>query len=85
MFYDWGGGLVWVAMPFSDEPDAGSIRAAVAELGGHATLLRASAPVRAATEVFQPETPGLAALTRRVKTSFDPNGVLNPGRMWAGV
>ena len=31
MFYDWAGGLLWVAMPFADEPDAGSIRAAVAE------------------------------------------------------
>ena len=29
MFYDWAGGLLWVAMPFGDEPDAGSIRAAV--------------------------------------------------------
>ncbi len=27
MFYDWAGGLLWVAMPFADEPDAGSIRA----------------------------------------------------------
>jgi glycolate oxidase FAD binding subunit len=24
-------------------------------------------------------------LTKRVKESFDPRGVLNPGRMWAGV
>jgi glycolate oxidase FAD binding subunit len=24
-------------------------------------------------------------LTKRVKESFDPKGVLNPGRMWAGV
>jgi glycolate oxidase FAD binding subunit len=85
MFYDWGGGLVWVAMPFEDEPDAGSIRAAVAELGGHATLLRAPAAVRAAVEVFQPEGSAIAALNKRVKDSFDPRGVLNPGRMWPGL
>jgi FAD/FMN-containing dehydrogenase len=24
-------------------------------------------------------------LGKRVKESFDPTGVLNPGRMWAGV
>jgi glycolate oxidase FAD binding subunit len=35
--------------------------------------------------VFQPEEPGVAALTRRIKASFDPKAVLNPGRMWAGV
>ena len=85
MFYDWAGGLVWLGMPYEDEPDAGSVRAAVAELGGHATLIRAPAAVRAAVDVFQPEEPGLRALSRRVKESFDPKGVLNPGRMWAGV
>jgi glycolate oxidase FAD binding subunit len=85
MFYDWGGGLIWVAMPFEDEPDAGSIRGAVETLGGHATLVRAPAAVRATVGVFQPEEPALRALTKRVKESLDPKGVLNPGRMWAGV
>jgi len=85
MFYDWGGGLIWVAMPFENEADAGSIRRAVAELGGHATLVRAPVSLRASLDVFQPQEPGLAALSRRVKESFDPKGVLNPGRMWAGV
>jgi glycolate oxidase FAD binding subunit len=85
MFYDWAGGLIWVAMPVPDEPDAGSIRKAVAQVGGHATLIRAPASVRAAVDVFEPEAPGVAALSKRVKESFDPKGVLNPGRMWAGV
>jgi glycolate oxidase FAD binding subunit len=85
MFYDWAGGLVWVAMPFADEPDAKAIRAAVAACGGHATLVRAPAAVRAALDVFEPQDSGVTALTKRVKESFDPKGVLNPGRMWAGV
>jgi glycolate oxidase FAD binding subunit len=85
MFYDWAGGLVWAAMPFADEPDAGSIRGAVAALGGHATLIRASAAIRASVDVFEPEAAGLRALNKRVKEGFDPKGVLNPGRMWAGV
>jgi len=68
-------------------PDAGAavVRAAVARLGGHATLVRADAALRATLDVFQPEDAPLAALTRRVKESFDPQRVLNPGRMWAGV
>ena len=85
MFYDWGGGLIWVAMPLADEPDAAAIRAAVSAVGGHATLIRAPAAVRAAVDVFAPEDPASRALARRVKESFDPKGVLNPGRMWAGV
>ncbi|MDP2410765.1 MAG: glycolate oxidase subunit GlcE [Pseudolabrys sp.] len=85
MFYDWAGGLIWAAMPFADEPDSGSIRGALADLGGHATLVRAPAAVRAVADVFEPETAGLRALNKRVKDGFDPKGVLNPGRMWAGV
>ena len=61
------------------------MRAAVAAAGGHATLVRAPAVVRAVVDVFEPEPPALAALTKRVKESFDPHGVLNAGRMWAGV
>ena len=85
MFYDWAGGLLFVAMPFADEPDARSIRAAVAGVGGHATLVRAPAAVRAAVDVFEPQEANLRALSKRVKEGFDPKGVLNPGRMWAGV
>ncbi len=85
MFYDWGGGLVWIGMPYADEPGTGAVRNAVFELGGQGTLIRAPSSVRAGLDVFQPEEPALAALSRRVKESFDPKGVLNPGRMWAGV
>ena len=85
MYYDWGGGLVWVAMPFADEPNAASIRHAVAALGGHATLVRAPASLRASVDVFEPQDAALAGLNKRVKEGFDPKGVLNPGRMWAGV
>jgi glycolate oxidase FAD binding subunit len=85
MFYDWAGGLLWVAMPFADEPGAVAIRAAVASVGGHATLVRAPAAVRASVDVFEPQEPALRALNKRVKDSFDPKGVLNLGRMWAGV
>lgn len=85
MFYDWAGGLIWVAMPFANEPDAGSIRRTVAELGGHATLIRAPASLRSSVGVFEPQSAALAAVSKRVKDGFDPKGVLNPGRMWAGV
>jgi glycolate oxidase FAD binding subunit len=85
LFYDWAGGLVWVAPPVTQDCGAAAIRGAVAGTGGHATLVRAPAAVRASVDAFHPETGALAALTKRVKESFDPKGVLNPGRMWAGV
>jgi glycolate oxidase FAD binding subunit len=35
--------------------------------------------------VFQPQSPALADLSRRVKENFDPEGILNPGRMYSEV
>jgi glycolate oxidase FAD binding subunit len=84
-FYDWAGGLIWIAMPISDDCGAASIRRAVHAAGGHATLMRAPAAVRAAVDVFEPQRGAVAGVTKRVKEGFDPKGVLNPGRMWAGV
>ena len=82
-FYDWAGGLIWAALPA--EGDGGAARVRAALKGGHATLVRAPAAIRAAVPVFEPQEPELAALTKRVKESFDPKGVLGPGRMYAGV
>jgi glycolate oxidase FAD binding subunit len=84
-FFDWAGGLIWIAMPASDDAGSAVIRSAVAQAGGHATLIRAPAATRAAVAVFDPQDAGVAALTRRVKDGFDPKGILNPGRMWPGV
>jgi len=53
----------------------------VREARGHATLMRAPEAVRAAVDVFEPEAPALARLTAGLRASFDPAGVLNPGRM----
>jgi glycolate oxidase FAD binding subunit len=85
MFYDWAGGLIWLTLEAADDAGAALIHRAVRAFGGHATLMRAPASVRAAIDVFAPQDRALAALTKRVKESFDPQGVLNPGRMWAGV
>ena len=85
VLYDWAGGLVWAALPSQGDAGAALVRATLGTLGGHATLVRAPAAVRAAVDVFQPQEPVLAALSKRVKEGFDPRGVLNPGRMWAGV
>ncbi|MCO6386202.1 FAD-binding protein [Aliihoeflea sp. 40Bstr573] len=80
VFYDWQGGLIWARM--EAEPDAEGLRALIAHFGGgHATLVRASVPVRAATQVFQPQAGALGQLAGRLKDQFDPKGILNPGRM----
>jgi glycolate oxidase FAD binding subunit len=83
-FLDWGGGLVWLAGP-ADAATHRAIEAAACAAHGTWTLLRAPEPLRTAVQVVPPEPVPLAAITRRVKAALDPRGILNPGRLYAGM
>jgi glycolate oxidase FAD binding subunit len=84
-FYDWGGGLLWAGVNAAGDAGAAAIRQIVARFGGHATLVRATAETRAATSVFQPLAEPLMKITAGIKASFDPDGLINPGLMYAGI
>jgi len=77
-FYDWAGAQRWLATEETPE----RIRAIAASAGGHANLFRGA---REDEEVFTPLTAPMLALHRRLKHGFDPQGVLNPGRMYEGL
>jgi len=81
-FADWGGGLVWLK-PRGAAEDAGAstVRNAIADTGGHATLIRASEELRRQVPVFQPQPAALGALSARIRDGYDPAHILNPGRM----
>jgi len=81
-FLDWGGGLVFGAGP-ADAQTHAAVCAAARAAGGAWWLWRAPAPLRAAVDVVPPPSAALAAITRRVKESFDPRGIFSPGRLWA--
>ena len=85
VIYDWGGGLIWAALPPSDDAHATSLRNKVDAVGGHATLIRASDAVRAAVDVFHPLVRGVAALNGRIKSGFDPQDIFNRGRLSRGA
>jgi glycolate oxidase FAD binding subunit len=81
VLYDWGGGLIWAALPPKPDGQAALVRERATAAGGHAMLLRASEAVRGQVDVFQPPSAGVAALCERLRHSFDPKGILNRGRM----
>ena len=85
VIYDWGGGLIWAAMPPKADAQAELVRQRAAAAGGHAMLLRASDEVRRQVDVFQPASAGVAALSERLRRSFDPKGILNRGRTVRGT
>jgi len=75
---DWGGAQRWMLSEESPE----TIRLAVEKTGGHATLFRQH---DTKTEIFQPLPNGLKQLHQRLKQTFDPDGILNPGRMYSDI
>jgi glycolate oxidase FAD binding subunit len=81
-YLDWAGGLIWLAHAAKLNV-ANTIRAAIIQ--GHAMLFRADAKSRSTTEVFQPQPQALHDLSARVKNSFDPKGLFNPGRMYKDI
>ena len=74
-FFDWAGGLIWLEVP--PNTDGKLIRNAFTS--GHATLIRSTN--KSAQTIFHPQAPALAALSQRVKNSFDPKNIFNPSRM----
>jgi glycolate oxidase FAD binding subunit len=75
---DWGGALRWL----KSEARGEKIRAAVSRVGGHAILYRHG---DREGEIYHPLSAPLLKLHQRLKASFDPKGILNPGRMYSGL
>ncbi len=71
---DWGGGLIWALAPEDFD-----LRATLAGVPGHATLVRAGAAARGRWGVFHPEPAPVAAIAAGLRARFDPAGILNSG------
>ena len=76
---EWGGAQRWLKVESTDAEQAAGIRRAVAAAGGHATLFRGGDK---SIGVFHPLAPAVAKIHERLRQSFDPAGIFNPGRMY---
>ncbi|MFC5698967.1 glycolate oxidase subunit GlcE [Pseudomonas sp. GCM10022186] len=72
---DWGGAQRWL----KSEAAAEEIRAVASRAGGHATCFQAC------DSPFQPLPAALLRYHRQLKAQLDPQGIFNPGRMYAEV
>ena len=75
---EWSGSQRWLR----SDAEPAAIRAEARRLGGQATLFRGG---DRAGEIFQTLPEPLLRLHRQVKHAFDPQGILNPGRLYAGL
>lgn len=84
-FFDWGGNLIWFSVDGMPDGGAGKVRGLLQAAGGHATLFKAPPRLGETLEPFEPLSPALRRLTIGIKDAFDPDRILNPGRMYRGV
>mgnify|MGYP001160808763 FL=1 len=71
--YDWSGGLIWGSLPKGSNP-----RQPLSKFGGHATRVRGKS---GSIPKFQPQSPLVADLSEKIRSKFDPRGILNAGLM----
>jgi glycolate oxidase FAD binding subunit len=74
---EWGGALRWLVA--GERSDATRLRSWAKTQGGHAIAFRRADP---ALDPFQPLPDALFALHAKLKAVFDPQGVLNRGRLY---
>ena len=83
--YEWSGGLLWLELPPSSDASVTEVRRVLAEFEADSMLMRAPKAVRSSIEVFHPLPFTKMKIVQALKNAFDPAGILNPGRMYAGV
>jgi glycolate oxidase FAD binding subunit len=77
---EWGGAIRWLnAASALDTP---TVREWSQDNGGHATLFRAASRH---SGVFHPLAAPVMAIHQRLKSTFDPSGILNHSRMYPGL
>ncbi len=72
---DWGGAQRWLKTQASTD----EVQSAATKLDGHATLYQPEGAQ------LQPLSSGLHALHKRLKKTFDPKNILNPGRLYEDI
>jgi glycolate oxidase FAD binding subunit len=73
---EWHGGLRWLWSPLSA---AGDVQAAARTAGGSAGVFYAGATDPEPATALRPPSAALQTISQRLKASFDPQGLFNPG------
>jgi glycolate oxidase FAD binding subunit len=82
---DWAGNLIWAEIPENDSVLLRQLRAEVIKLGGHMTIIKAPNHVRIKEDFLTIVDENIKVLSLKIKESFDPKKILNPGKMYSGI
>ena len=82
-FLDWGGNIAWCLL--SSIEDIDQMRIFCLKHDGHLTVFRADDNFRKSSEFLTNSDTQIRVLSKKLKESFDPKGILNPNKMYAGI
>ena len=83
-FIDWGGNLVWLQVDEINLNSIKEIRSLVKNLGGYLTIIKAEESLKASIDIFTIDEVKYK-ISEKIKKSFDPKRILNPGKMYTGI
>jgi glycolate oxidase FAD binding subunit len=83
-FIDWGGNLVWAQLDQLNSSILKEIKTIVKILGGYLTVIKVDESLKSSIDIFTIDDVKYK-ICEKIKKSFDPKRILNPGKMYTGI
>ena len=83
-FIDWSGSLFWIEVPDNEDDKIGQIREFIGNNEGYMTIIMKSENFDFKEKVFSTDKAKLM-ISKKIKESFDPKSLFNPGRMYRDI
>ena len=83
-FIDWGGNLIWLQLNELNSNSLKEIRSLVKNFGGYLTIIKVDESLKASIDIFTIDEVKYK-ISEKIKKSFDPKRILNPGKMYTGI
>ena len=83
-FIDWGGNLIWAELRKLNFKSLKEIGKIIRELEGYFTVIKIEKHLKAQVDIFVSD-PIKYKISEKIKSSFDPKRILNPGKMYTGI
>ena len=83
-FIDWGGNLIWGSFDQLNIKILSEIKDIVKKHQGYTTLIKVEEDLKASADIFTID-PIKYKISEKIKRSFDPKRIFNPGKMYTGI
>jgi glycolate oxidase FAD binding subunit len=83
-FLDWGGSLIWLQLEKIDTKMLREIKDIIYKVAGYLTVIKIEEDMKASIDIFTID-PIKYKISEKIKKSFDPKRILNPGKMYSGI